>query len=133
MTDIVGGGPPPGCVAGDTRRRHAATLIVAAGLFMESLDATIIANALPHMARSFGVLPLTLNIGITAYMIAVGAFIPVSGWLSGRFGARATFATAVAGFTLASLGCAASTSLPVFVAARVVQGIAAAMMTRSVG
>lgn len=96
---------------------------------MESLDATIIASALPHIARTFGVPPLTLSIGVTAYLVAVGAVIPISGWAAGRLGPRTVSASAIAGFSLASLGCACSTSLAAFVMARMVQGAMAAMMT----
>lgn len=104
-------------------------LLVAAALFMEYLDGTIIATALPHMAESFGVAAVQLNIGITAYLVAVGTVIPLSGWLAERLGSRRLFIAAMLLFALASLGCAASPTLATFVAARIVQGIAAAMMT----
>lgn len=128
----------PRILASSRLRRAAATggtvprggaLLVAAALFMEYLDGTIIANALPQIARSFGVGPVALDIGMTAYLAAVGIFIPISGWACDRFGGRRVFALAIAGFTLASLGCAASGSLWSFVACRVAQGIAAAFMT----
>lgn len=104
-------------------------LLVAAALFMENLDGTIIATALPQMARTFARPAVDLDIGMTAYLVTVGIFIPLSGWLSDRIGARWAFAGAIALFTLASLGCAASGSLAAFVAARIVQGAAAAAMT----
>lgn len=108
---------------------RAGALLVAAALFMEYLDGTIIANALPDIARSFAVTPVALDIGMTAYLAAVGIFIPASGWTCDRFGGRRVFGCAIAGFTLASLGCAASGSLGFFVVFRIVQGIAAAFMT----
>ena len=65
---------------------------------MENLDSTVIVTALPQMARSFGTDPVGLNIGVTAYMLAVAVFIPVSGWMVDRFGARGVFAAAIFSF-----------------------------------
>jgi EmrB/QacA subfamily drug resistance transporter len=95
---------------------------------MEQLDGTVIATALPQMAQSFGVAPVDLNIGISAYLLTVAVFIPASGWLTDRFGPRTVFASAIATFTVASVLCAASPALWAFTAARVLQGIGGAMM-----
>jgi len=103
-------------------------LLVAGAFFMENLDGTIIATAAPRMARSFGVAPVELNIVITSYLLALGVFIPVSGWMADRFGARLVFSGAIALFTVSSGLCALSTSLPELTAARVLQGMGGAMM-----
>ncbi|MCF9047016.1 DHA2 family efflux MFS transporter permease subunit [Acinetobacter nectaris] len=95
---------------------------------MENLDATIIVTALPTMAQTFNVMPIDLNIGISAYLLAVATFIPISGWLADRFGARTIFMSAVLLFTLASILCGLSTSLETFIFSRVLQGIGGAMM-----
>lgn len=108
---------------------RAASLVVAGAFFMEMLDASILNTSLPQMAGSFGVRPIDLSIGVTAYLIAVAAGLPVSGWLASRFGARTVFAAALATFATASLACGLATSLPIFVAARIVQGLAGALMT----
>ena len=128
MTSEIG---TPGSVNSAERAHHAraGALLVAAALFMEYLDGTIIANALPHIARSFHVAAVDLDIGMTAYLIAVGIFIPLSGWVADRVGSRRAFTGAILGFTLASLGCAASGTLGIFVFFRILQGIAAAFMT----
>lgn len=102
-------------------------LLAAGTAFMEILDATIITTALPQMAVSFRVLPVDVNVGITAYMMTLAVIIPLSGWAVDRFGARRVFTAAVALFTLASLLCAASTTLAQFTAARVLQGIGGAL------
>lgn len=102
--------------------------LVAATFFMEYLDTTIITTALPSMSRDFGVTPNALSFGLTAYMLTLAVFIPVSGWIADRFGSRTVFASAILVFTLASIGCAVSSSLPVFTAARVLQGVGGAMM-----
>lgn len=106
----------------------AVTLLVAATAFMQLLDGSVIAPAIPDMARSFHVEPVSMSIGISAYMITVGIFIPVTGWMARKFGSRRVFMAAIAVFTLASALCGLSTSLPEFVLARIAQGIGGAMM-----
>jgi EmrB/QacA subfamily drug resistance transporter len=103
-------------------------LLVAGAYFMEILDATVIAPAAPHIAADLGVPPVGVNVAITAYVLTLAVLIPISGWLTERFGARRVFVTAIAVFTLASAGCAAAVSLPMLVATRVLQGIGGAMM-----
>jgi len=95
---------------------------------MEMLDGTIIATALPQMARSFHVDAVSLNIGMTAYMLTLAVFIPISGWFADRFGSRTIFATAIAVFTAASVLCGLSHTLTEFMLMRILQGIGGAMM-----
>lgn len=103
--------------------------IVAVALFMEQVDSTIIATALPAIAEDLGTTPLTLNVAVTAYLLALAIFIPVSGWVADRFGARNVFRLAIVVFLCGSVCCALSTSLYTFVASRIFQGIGGAMMT----
>jgi EmrB/QacA subfamily drug resistance transporter len=103
-------------------------LLVAGAFFMEILDATIIAPAIPLIADSFGVEAVDVNVAISAYLVTVAVLIPASGWMADRFGVRRVFITAIAVFTIASIGCAASASLPMLVGMRVLQGIGGAMM-----
>ena len=102
--------------------------VVAATFFMEYLDTTIIATALPSMARDFRTGPNELSLGLTAYMLTLAVFIPVSGWIADRFGSRTVFGVAIAIFTLASVLCGSAHGLPSFTAARVLQGAGGAMM-----
>ena len=95
---------------------------------MESADANIIVTALPSMARDFGSDPVSLKIAITSYVVSLGVFIPISGWLADRFGARTVFRTAIGIFIAGSLMCAASSSMHLFTLARFLQGIGGAMM-----
>lgn len=111
-----------------TRSARWLALLVAGAFFMEILDATVIAPAAPHIAEDLGVAPVTINVAITAYVLTLAVLIPISGWLTDKFGARRVFSAAVAVFTLASAGCAAATSLPMLVATRVLQGVGGAMM-----
>jgi EmrB/QacA subfamily drug resistance transporter len=103
-------------------------LLVAGAFFMEILDATVIAPAAPHIGADLGVPAVAVNVAITAYVLTLAVLIPISGWLTDRFGARRIFVLAVAVFTLASAGCAAATDLPMLVATRVLQGAGGAMM-----
>ncbi|MBR7977195.1 DHA2 family efflux MFS transporter permease subunit [Burkholderia vietnamiensis] len=102
--------------------------LVAATFFMEYLDTTVIATALPQMARSFGVGPNALSVGMTAYMLALAVFIPISGWIADRYGSRTVFATAIFVFTGASVLCGLSDGVLTFTAARLLQGVGGAMM-----
>jgi EmrB/QacA subfamily drug resistance transporter len=108
--------------------RYVVPLIVACGLFMENMDATVIATALPTIARSFGEDPLRLSLAITTYLLSLGVFLPLSGWLADRFGARSVFASAITVFTAGSIACALSGSLVQLVLARALQGVGGAMM-----
>ena len=111
-----------------TRSPLFVTSLIAGAFFMENLDGTIIATALPQMARSFHVGAVNLNIGMTAYLLTLAVFIPISGWVADRFGARTVFASAIAIFTLASLLCGASHTLTQFTLTRILQGFGGAMM-----
>ncbi len=103
-------------------------LLVAGAFFMEILDATIIAPAIPRIAESFGVAAVDINVAISAYLVTVAVLIPATGWMADRFGVRRVFIAAIAVFTIASIGCAASVSLPMLVGMRVAQGVGGAMM-----
>src|SRR6476619_4895875 len=92
-------------------------LLVAGAFFMENLDGTVIATALPQMAASFRVSPVDLNLGMTAYMLTLAVFIPVSGWVADRLGARTVFSAAIALFTFASILCGITNGLWQFTAA----------------
>ncbi len=104
------------------------TLIVAISLFMQNLDGTVLSTAIPTMARAFAVNPLDLKLALTAYLLALAIFIPASGWVADRFGARNVFCAAMIVFALGSIACALSQSLLQIVTARVLQGIGGAMM-----
>jgi EmrB/QacA subfamily drug resistance transporter len=110
--------------------RHIRPLValVAAATFMEMLDGTVIVTALPVMGHVFGVRAVSMNLGISAYLLAVAVCLPASGWAAERFGVRRVFLTGLAVFTLASLLCALSQDLSVFVAARILQGIGGSAM-----
>ena len=109
-------------------RQLTISLIVACAMFMQNLDSTIIATALPTIGRSIGESPLRLNVAITCYLLSLAVFIPVSGWTADRFGARRVFSLAIVVFTLGSIGCGVSTSLVALVAARILQGMGGALM-----
>ncbi|MGR6466691.1 MDR family MFS transporter [Rhizobium sp. PAMB 3182] len=104
-------------------------LILAVALFMEQMDSTVIATALPAIAHDLHVEPITLKLALTSYMVALATFIPVSGWMADKFGAKRIFRIAIAVFMLGSIACAFSGSLLAFVFSRFLQGMGGAMMT----
>ena len=104
------------------------SILVATAFFMENLDGTVIATALPDMGKSFHVSPVDLNIGMTAYLLMLAVFIPISGWVADRVGARTVFVSAIAIFTVSSILCGLSNGILTFTGARVIQGIGGAMM-----
>jgi EmrB/QacA subfamily drug resistance transporter len=102
--------------------------VVASALFMEQLDSTIINTAVPAMAESLRVTPLSLKSVVTSYIVSLAVCIPASGWMADRFGTRRVFSVAVAIFTLSSILCGLAVNAPMLVATRILQGIGAAMM-----
>jgi EmrB/QacA subfamily drug resistance transporter len=123
---------PPSIDAGRLHRgrggRFAVALVVGCALFMQTLDSTVVATALPAMARSLHQNPARLNVVITAYLLSVALFIPLSGWLADRFGARLVFQGAIVIFTVGSILCGLSRSLTEIIAARFLQGFGGAML-----
>jgi EmrB/QacA subfamily drug resistance transporter len=103
-------------------------LIIACALFMENLDSSALATALPTIAQAFGGSPIHLKLALTSYLLAVAVFLPASGWLADRFGARDIFRVAIVLFVCGSVGCGFSNSIPEIVAARILQGIGGSMM-----
>ncbi len=105
-----------------------APLIVGCALFMEMLDSTVISTALPAIAHSLHQDPIRLNLAITSYMLSLAVFVPISGWMADRFGARTIFRAAILIFTLGSILCGLSGSLLGIVLSRILQGFGGAMM-----
>src|SRR6202795_67061 len=102
--------------------------IVGCALFMQTLDSTVIATALPVIARAMHEPPIRLNLAISSYLLSLAVFIPLSGWVADRYGARSVFRSTIITFTLASACCGLANSLPELVAARILQGVGGAMM-----
>src|SRR3984885_3148241 len=103
-------------------------LIVACALFMQNLDSTCLATALPAIAASFDEPAVRLHLAITSYLLALAVFLPISGWVADRFGARLIFRVAIGIFSVGSIMCAASLTFPELIVARLVQGLGGAMM-----
>ncbi|WP_160005355.1 DHA2 family efflux MFS transporter permease subunit [Rhizobium sp. 18055] len=103
-------------------------MIVASAMFMEQLDATVLATALPTMARDFGVSAPSMSIALTSYLLSLAIFIPASGLMADRFGSRTVFRSAIAVFIAGSIFCALSPNLLCLVLARLLQGLGGAMM-----
>jgi EmrB/QacA subfamily drug resistance transporter len=104
-------------------------IVLAVALFMENMDSTVIATSLPAIAADIGTTAVALKLALTAYLVSLAIFIPISGWMADRFGARNIFRIAIGVFVMGSLACAVSGSLGEIVAARFLQGVGGAMMT----
>jgi EmrB/QacA subfamily drug resistance transporter len=111
-----------------SRQTRLTAVIVASALFMQNLDSTVIATALPTMARTFGYDPVRMNVALTSYLLSLTVFIPASGWVADRYGTRTVFRWAIVVFTVGSILCGLSNGLVELVLARVLQGIGGAMM-----
>ncbi|MDD3289212.1 MAG: MFS transporter [Alphaproteobacteria bacterium] len=112
----------------DKRSNILVPLIVACGLFMENLDSSVINTALPAIATSLKVSPTHLSLAITSYLLSLAIFTPLSGWIADRFGTRNVFRIAIGVFTISSIACGLSETLPQLVMARIIQGMGGAMM-----
>jgi EmrB/QacA subfamily drug resistance transporter len=111
-----------------TRPSRTVPLIVATALFMQNMDASVLSTSLPAIAADLKANPIHLKLALTSYLLAMAVFIPASGWVADRFGARMVFRLAIVAFALGSLACGLAQSLPQLVAARIFQGIGGAMM-----
>ena len=110
------------------RQSRLLPLIIATALFMENTDSTVISTSLPMIAQSLGTDPIALKLALTSYLVSLAIFIPISGWMADKYGARTIFTTAIGVFMAGSLSCAGANSLEWFVIARFVQGAGGAMM-----
>ena len=108
--------------------RYFVTLIVAVALFMETMDSTVIATSLPAIAADLHQDPIALKLALTSYLLSLAVFIPLSGWIADRFGARTVFRAAIVVFTLGSAACGFAQGLPDFILFRIIQGMGGAMM-----
>jgi EmrB/QacA subfamily drug resistance transporter len=116
-------------VAGEQfRRGWLVPAIIGSALLMQTLNATVITNALPAMAHAFHVEPLRLNIAITVYLLASAIFLPLSGWLADRFGARRVFMTSIVLYAMGSVACGLSQGIWQLILARFCQGAAGATL-----
>jgi EmrB/QacA subfamily drug resistance transporter len=103
-------------------------LIVACGLFMENLDSTVLSTSLPAIAKDLHEDPISLKLALTSYLLSLAVFIPISGWVADKYGARMVFMAAIVVFTGGSMLCGLSNSLLEFVGFRIIQGVGGAMM-----
>ncbi|PWB33993.1 MFS transporter [Pseudomonas sp. SDI] len=103
-------------------------MIIGCALCMELIDATVVMTALPQMAREFEAPSVRMNLVVSLYLLAAALFVPVSGWAADRFGPKRLFQWAIVLFGVASLACALSSTLLQLCLARMLQGVAGAMM-----
>jgi len=102
--------------------------IIGGALMMQTLNATVLANALPTMARSLHEDPVHLNTAITVYLLAAAVFLPISGWMADRFGAKRIFLFAIVAYAVSCMACGLAQNLPQLLLARMCAGASGAMM-----
>ncbi len=104
------------------------TAAIATAAFMEILDMTIVNVSVPAISGSLGVSNSEGTWVISSYMLTAAVVQPLSGWIARRFGEVRTFVTSVCLFMLFSAICGFATSLPMLVAARLIQGLVSGPM-----
>jgi EmrB/QacA subfamily drug resistance transporter len=102
-------------------------LVISFALFMEGLDTTIINTAIPAMSHSLNVNPIDLKIALISYLLSLAIFIPISGWLADKFGAKRVFIFSVIVFTASSVLCGFAHNLSALIIARIIQGFGGAL------
>ncbi len=105
----------------------ATTLLMLATIIVV-LDQTIATVAIPQMQATLGATPDTISWVLTSYIMAGAVAMPLTGYLTGRFGRTRLFGVCIVIFTISSTVCGLAVSLPMMVAARVVQGFAGAFL-----
>jgi EmrB/QacA subfamily drug resistance transporter len=103
--------------------------IIGSALLMQTLEATVMSNALPTIARALHVDPLRLNMAITMFLLASAVCLPLSGWMADKFGAKRVFMTSMMLFALSSAACGFAQTLPQLIVGRIFQGVSASMMS----
>lgn len=111
-----------------TPRQIICLFIISSVLLMENIDANILNVAIPQMAQTFHASVFTLKLAVTSYLVGLSIFIPISGWISDRFGTRNTLLFSIVLFTLMSLQCGLTHSVTMLVIWRLLQGVAGAFM-----
>lgn len=104
-------------------KKNIILLIVSFALFMEAVDTTVLNTAIPVIAKSLNVNPINLKIALISYLVSLAIFIPVSGWIADRFGAKRVFILAAMLFTASSVWCGFTDNLPELIIARITQGV----------
>ena len=99
-------------------------IVLALANFLAVLNMTIANVTVPNMAGALGAGSSQGTWIITAYAVAEAITVPLTGWLSSRFGAVRVFSFSVLAFGVASLLCGMSSSLPMLLGMRVIQGMA---------
>jgi DHA2 family multidrug resistance protein len=98
-------------------------LTVTIATFMEVLDTSIANVALPHIAGSVGASQEEATWVLTSYLVSAAVILPISGWLSDRFGRKRFYMTCVVLFTACSALCGLAPTLPLLIFARILQGL----------
>lgn len=108
--------------------KHVVAGVFCFGLFMYSLDTTIVNVALPRLGTEFHATTDTLEWVITGYLLSLAVWVPACGWVGDRFGTKRTFLMATSIFVGASALCGSAWSIESLAVFRVIQGMGGGML-----
>ncbi len=103
-------------------------IVVILGAFMSVLDQTVVNIAIPRLQNAFGADIHSVQWVVTAYLLTQGAMTPTAPYLANNVGIKRSFILSLIAFTLGSLLCGLSWSLPMLILFRVVQGLGGAVL-----
>src|SRR5213080_2669336 len=103
-------------------------IVVILGAFMSVLDQTVVNIAIPRLQNAFGADIHSVQWVVTAYLLTQGAMTPTASYLANNVGIKRSFILSLIAFTLGSLLCGLSWSLPMLILFRVVQGLGGAVL-----
>jgi EmrB/QacA subfamily drug resistance transporter len=112
-----------------SNQKYVVAVVYVSAMLLNTLDATIVNVALSTLSREFAVSPAAIESVVIGYIVSLAVFMPASGWLGDRFGAKRVFLVALTIFTLASALCGVAQSLDQLVLFRVMQGAGGGLLT----
>ncbi|MFA6302073.1 MAG: MFS transporter [Legionella sp.] len=104
-------------------KKNIILMIVAIAMFMEAVDTTVLNTAIPAMAHSLQVNPISLKLALISYLLSLAIFTPISGWVADKYGVKRVFIFAIGIFTLSSIWCGFTNNLIQLICGRILQGI----------
>lgn len=109
-------------------QKIAVSVVFVAAMFMNIMDTTIVNVALPTIGKQFHVAADSVDTVAIGYLVSLAVFIPVSGWLGDRLGARRVLLSSIVVFTVASALCGVAQNLGELVGFRILQGVGGGLM-----
>ncbi len=116
------------CIKQIIESKKIVLLLIGLGLFLETLDVTILNTAIQTISLEYDVPAVYLKFSLISYLLSLAIFIPISGWIADKFGQRNVYGFAIFLFMIGSIFCSLSTNIYSLTASRFLQGIGASMI-----